>query len=70
MKKFFLKSKIFNVSASGGVIFLLDAAHSFLVSPTLDNLCAQKSALAAGLFLAVSVMRAYFTSDQLTIKRK
>lgn len=70
MKKFFLKSKIFSVSASGGALFLLDAVHSFLQSPTLDNVCAQKSALAASTLLLVTILRTWFSTEKLSSKKE
>lgn len=55
------KSKILWANVPAAAFFLLDAAHGFLQSGGLDNLCAQKSALAGGVMALTAILRAWFT---------
>lgn len=55
------RSRTLWTSAPGSALFLLDAAYGFFSSGGLENVCAQKSALAGGLLALVSILRFYTT---------
>ena len=52
-------------SIPGSLVFLGDALHGFLTSGIVDNVCAQKSALAGGLLALVAFLR-FYTSKPIT----
>lgn len=64
------KSKILLTNASAGLFFILDALNGFMSSGGLDNLCAQKSALAGGIMALTGILRYYFTSEAVGLEKK
>ena len=52
-----VRSKTLWASVPTAALYLGDAIHLFLQSGTLDNICAQKSALAGGLFAVLAILR-------------
>lgn len=59
------QSKILHLNAAPAMFFLLDSAQTFLASGTLNNICAQKSALAGGIMGLTAILRMWFTKEQL-----
>jgi hypothetical protein len=60
MKPWYL-SKISNLNFAAGSLFLADAAERFISTGGLDNLCARKSAIAAGVMFFTSLLRVKYT---------
>lgn len=57
-----VRSRTLWVTIPGSALFLIDAAQRFINSGGLENLCAQRSALAGGLLAMAAVLR-FYTSE-------
>lgn len=58
------QSKIISTSIPAAVLYAADAIHTVVqTGGFLDNVCAQRSSLAAGIFALIALMRWKFTTQ-------